>query len=366
MKNIRKIVSIVLCLAMVMAMFVMSASAEAGVGTNTYTMIDKVENLTEGTYKMAAYLTTDSKSNDLSAAPYHLATGTVTSGDLVTTSYSFTNGVLTAASDDDAADIELIAVTGKTNTYYIKYNGMYLYSTAASTNRKLAWGDTAAEWVASNDSVGGINLTYNGVTLGSASAESRFLRTYKSESTLKYGVVFFKANPEAEDAQSVIDTTGEHIKLSVHSLLMKEMLHIRHFVHITDTSVEISASTRWGLQYWTPEDYAALTLVDGQPAFDAEPTQVYDFVETATSNGEYDKYYASTGGIVAADINDVQYVRAYIIIGTTTYYTPVEAYSVSTYLSAVEESPSYGVNSDLYNAVEALIAYGEAAAKLFG
>ena len=366
MKNIRKIVSLVLCLAMVMAMSVMGISAEAGVGTKTYTMIDSVEELTAGTYKMAAYLTTSSSSVDLSANPYHLATGTIDSGDMVTASYSFTNGVLTAASDDNAADIELIAVAGKANTYYIKYNNQYLYSTESATNRKLAWGDTATEWVATNNSKGGITLSSNSVYLGSASATSKFLRSYKGESTPKYGVVFFKANPEVENTQDMIDTTGEHIRLSVHSLELKEQLHIRHFVHITDSSVEHSASTRWGLQYWTPEDYAALTLVDGQPAFDAEPTQEYDFIETATPNGEDDKYYATTGGIVAADINDVQYIRAYIVIGTTTYYTPVQAYSVSTYLSAVEDSPSYGVNSDLYKTVEALIAYGEAAAKLFG
>ena len=52
--------------------------------------------------------------------------------------------------------------------------------------------DSAEEWVATDNANGGITLSSNGVSLGSALATYDFLRSYKNESTLKYGVVFFK------------------------------------------------------------------------------------------------------------------------------------------------------------------------------
>jgi hypothetical protein len=292
---------------------------------------------------MAAYLTEDSKSNDLSAAPYHLATGTVTSGDLVTTSYSFTNGVLTAASDDDAADIELIAVTGKTNTYYIKYNGMYLYSTAASTNRKLAWGDTAAEWVASNDSVGGINLTYNSVTLGSASAESRFLRTYKSESTLKYGVVFLKANVEVEGGEDVIDSKEEYIDLGVRSVVPDDKLYLRYYFSLGAKAT--GNVTEYGIEYW-----------DHEPVLGTDEPSVLNTYGTA--NGS--KYFC-LGGLAPHEMLDVQYYRIYIIMDGTKYYSEVKSFSLQMYHDLAIQAGVMVEGDALDELVDAAIAYGTAA-----
>ena len=164
-------------------------------GSGTFTKIGKIADLTAGTYKMAGFLTSYD-SNDWYYNPYHMWNGSISSNDLVTSCYSYVDGRLAVGTGytDDAANIELIAVEGKENTYYIKYNGKYLYSTAASTNRKLALGTTAAEWVAKNNSNGGITLTSNGVNLGTAGAASRLLRSYASEGTLKYGVVFFADN----------------------------------------------------------------------------------------------------------------------------------------------------------------------------
>lgn len=339
MKNLCKIVSIVLCVAMVMAMFVFSTSA------------------LEQTTKVTS-----------------LAVGD-------TIIFTYTNGTTEVAMGtyDNSGKIRSSVSTSEAVKFTVE---------AGSTDGSFSFKDPDGKYLAWSSSLGGGNKLYNSTTKDAASSwtvtfDASGKATIKngSDSTrmLQYnaGSPRFACYTSSQqkpilykittvESTDVVDVDGAHIRLSVHSLELKEQLHIRHFVHVTDTSVEISASTRWGLQYWTPEDYAALTLVDGQPAFDAEPTQEYDFIETATPNGDDDKYYATTGGIVAADINDVQYIRAYIVIGTTTYYTPVQAYSVSTYLSAVEESPSYGVNSDLYKTVEALIAYGEAAAKLFG
>jgi len=166
----------------------------------TYVKIDKVADLTAGTYKMAAYLLQDSNSNDLSATPYHIWTGaTATSSgktDLVTTSYGFADSKLTVKSGgtDNAAEIELIAVAGKANTYYIKYDGKYLYAKSAN-NRQLGMDTTPAEWVATDYAQGGIMLTNGPLSIGTASAASKFIRGYieSSLNSLKYGLVFFAA-----------------------------------------------------------------------------------------------------------------------------------------------------------------------------
>ena len=59
--------------------------------------------------------------------------------------------------------------------------------------------DTPCEWTLSDHSKGGIMLTAtdgsNSVSLGTAGAESKMLRSYKQASagSLVYGVCFFKA-----------------------------------------------------------------------------------------------------------------------------------------------------------------------------
>ena len=88
--------------------------------------------------------------------------------------------------------IELVAAEAA-NSWYIKVGNKYLAS-SATTNRKLALVDTETAWVAAENTNGGIQLTSNGVSLGTAGAESKMLRTYANAGTLKYGLVFFKEN----------------------------------------------------------------------------------------------------------------------------------------------------------------------------
>ena len=166
-------------------------------GTGKYTMIDKIADLTEGTYLVSGYLTNFTSNGtpyDWSANPYHVWDGTTDGGDLVTGLYSFSDGVLTYASGNKGVAVELIAVEGKANTYYVKVGNQYLYSSEAGTNRKLGLTDDATEWVASDHTSGGIVLSSNGVNLGTAGAVSKLLRSYKdasAASSLKYGLVFF-------------------------------------------------------------------------------------------------------------------------------------------------------------------------------
>ncbi|MEE1328796.1 MAG: WD40-like domain containing protein, partial [Oscillospiraceae bacterium] len=168
--------------------------------SNGVTMIDKVENLTAGTYKMGGYLVSYNNNGtitDWSANPYHLWNGkNPNSKDLGTTCYAFADGALTVAagSTDNAAEITLIAVEGKKNTYYImNSDGKYL--TSGTKNRSLSFGSTKTEWVASNYSEGGILLTANvsgtTINLGTAGATKDVLRSYTSTQYTKYGVLFF-------------------------------------------------------------------------------------------------------------------------------------------------------------------------------
>ncbi len=170
-------------------------------GTNvTYTLIDKVANLTAGSYFISGYLTTyesSGKTYDWTANPYHVCTGAST--DLYTTSYAFADGVLTKqpASDYNPATVTLETVSGKSNTYYVKFEKGYLYSSSCA-NRKLAVSETPVEWVATDNANGGVTLTTTmtdgTISLGTAGATSNLLRSYKNEATLKCGVVFFKQN----------------------------------------------------------------------------------------------------------------------------------------------------------------------------
>ncbi|MBQ8307772.1 MAG: hypothetical protein IJX56_03095, partial [Alistipes sp.] len=175
---------------------------QGGTTTITYSLIDKVANLTAGTYYMAGYLesaTVNKVDYDWSSYPYHVCTGVST--DLYTDNYSYVDGVLTKdpeiVTNYNPSEITLEAVEGKTNTYYVKIDEKYLYSSEYN-NRKLGTTDTATEWVATDNTNGGITLTTTldagTISLGTGTAASKLLRSYKNESTLVYGVAFFKQN----------------------------------------------------------------------------------------------------------------------------------------------------------------------------
>ena len=164
-----------------------------------FTKIETVADLAAGNYVMSAYLTSYSNANanfDWSSHPYHCWTGADDGRDCVTANYAFADGKLTldpACTSGKAAVITLESA-GKENTYYIKANGKYLYSTAAATSRKLALGTDKVEWVAQANSNGGITMVSNDVYLGTGGAQSNLIRSYKSVGSLLYGLVFFKAN----------------------------------------------------------------------------------------------------------------------------------------------------------------------------
>lgn len=165
-----------------------------------YTVVDKPEDLKEGKYYMAGYSEAYT-STTFSPYSYHVWTGTIASGDCVTCGHEFDkdNGTLTKnpSATTEPAWVELVAVSGKENTYYIVCDGKYLSTSDYTANRKLQLGDIKGEWTMSEHSKGGIQLTTsdndNSIILGTAGAASNLLRSYKAPAnSLTYGVCFIK------------------------------------------------------------------------------------------------------------------------------------------------------------------------------
>ena len=169
-----------------------------------YALISSLADLTAGEYYMAGMLD-EYNNNTYKPYSYHIWVGTISSNkDLETVNYQYESNQLTLnpnLSDRDkekgtAAFITLEAVSGKTNTYYIKSGDKYLKSLKEATTRSMGLVDTpdGAEWLFEDNGENGIKISNNGVYLGTAGATYDLLRSYKSESTLKWGVCFFKEN----------------------------------------------------------------------------------------------------------------------------------------------------------------------------
>ena len=176
--------------------FTVTITQKAPAAAGSLEMIDDVADLTAGKYLMAGYLTSYS-SNTYEPYSYHIWTGATITGsgktDLVTVQAKFADGLLEMKDAEQPAKMELVTVSGKPNTYLVKFGDKYLTSTSAE-NRKLSLGTTQTEWVASKCSKGGIVMTGAGVNVGTAGATKNMIRSYIDASSLSYGLVFFKQN----------------------------------------------------------------------------------------------------------------------------------------------------------------------------
>ncbi len=178
--------------------------------TETITGLSHIENLdgvTAGKYYFAAYSTKNSSEEVFTKFPYHLWTGTVTSGKADTANYAFADGVLSrdpnhtsaAPETEVAVEAELVAVEGKTNVYYIKFNNSYLSVSGYTANHKLVMSETALEWTAVEHTDGVVFQATDGtnsVTLCTGTAANDLLRQYKTSSfnSSYNGVHLFKKN----------------------------------------------------------------------------------------------------------------------------------------------------------------------------
>lgn len=176
----------------------------------TYTLIDNLSNLSAGTYLMAGFRAKGEAQSGSATEPnpaaedyYGVWTGEMITGngktDCETLQMTFANGELTkidANVTNSPAEMELVAVDGKSNTYYIKCNGQYLAS--GSKSRSLSLGADPAEWVFSMvDKDGEYRLVAANGGCSLQTVDSSFktmIRGYASATQGKHGIYFFKKN----------------------------------------------------------------------------------------------------------------------------------------------------------------------------
>lgn len=181
-----------------------------GEGSGTYTLIDNLSNLTAGTFLMAGFRAKGEAQSGSTTEPnpaaedyYGVWTGEMITGngktDCETLQMTFANGELTkidANVTNSPAEMELVAVDGKSNTYYIKCNGQYLAS--GSKNRSLSLGADPAEWVFSmvdKDGESRLVAANGGCSLQTVDSSLKtMIRGYQSATQGKHGIYFFKKN----------------------------------------------------------------------------------------------------------------------------------------------------------------------------
>lgn len=167
-------------------------------GSNGYKLIETVADLSEGKYFMAGYAEISNNKTDLKPYTYQIWQGTLSGSDLVTVAYQYQGDELIAKDASQvAAEMELVKIDGKADTYYIKIGDQYLYNPTKATNRKLKLKDTAdesVEWKFEDKNNGGVTASNNEVYLVTADADSKFIRSYKSSSSISSlkGIFFFK------------------------------------------------------------------------------------------------------------------------------------------------------------------------------
>ena len=181
-----------------------------GEGSGTYTLIDNLSNLTAGTFLMAGFRAKGEAQSCSTTEPnpaaedyYGVWTGEMITGngktDCETLQMTFANGELTkidANVTNSPAEMELVAVDGKSNTYYIKCNGQYLAS--GSKSRSLSLGADPAEWVFSmvdKDGESRLVAANGGCSLQTVDSSFKtMIRGYQSATQGKHGIYFFKKN----------------------------------------------------------------------------------------------------------------------------------------------------------------------------
>ena len=171
--------------AMVATVTLKHAAPTSGSG---YAKIEKIADLKEGTGYLAGLVN----------GKYQTWTGVLTNKQCETVPYSYTEATGAFVADDAAgAEISLVAVSGVSNAYYIKYGEKYLTVGAAGKNQ-LVLADSAGDnyWTFTDDT-DGVKATakaFASIMMTSTGAASKYIRSYVTTNTSGVaGVVFFLA-----------------------------------------------------------------------------------------------------------------------------------------------------------------------------
>ena len=178
----------------------------------------------------------------------------------------------------------------------------YLYSAAKGTSRRLAVGSDPAEWVATDSEKGGIVLSSNGVSLGSANAKYDFLRSYASADTLASGAYFFKVDvPRPADPialKSMNMQLGSSMSLNLNGL-----------ASVLD-------------QY---ENVYVIYQPEG-----GEPVKVTQYFESTSSDGTL-RYNFAYEGLTILDVNKTIYYTIYGTFNGKQYQSETKSTSLLKY-----------------------------------
>lgn len=216
---------------------------------NDVAIVTTLADLKTGTYYLAGY--SESYSGTTFAPySYHIWTGKVSSGDLITTGYKYdeASNTFTLNPNDSnkgvAAKIE-IESAGTANTYYIKYDGQYLYSSEASTNRKMGLTSTPTEWVFSEHEKGGLSITSNEVILGTAGANSNLLRSYKTPAaSLVYGIALISESVTIDNETTTDPDTDPDFKYTHSGMSAEDAFTVAEAI-AKCKEVGTTASSEW-------------------------------------------------------------------------------------------------------------------------
>lgn len=153
-----------------------------------YAKIEKIADLKEGTGYLAG----------LVKGKYQTWTGTLLNKQCETVPYSYTEATGAFVADDAAgAEISLVAVSGVSNAYYIKYGEKYLTVGAAGKNQLILADSAGDNYWTFTDDTDGVKATakaFASIMMTSTGASSKYIRSYVTTNTSGVaGVVFFLA-----------------------------------------------------------------------------------------------------------------------------------------------------------------------------
>lgn len=153
-----------------------------------YAKIEKIADLKEGTGYLAGLVN----------GKYQTWTGVLTNKQCETVPYSYTEATGAFVADDAAgAEISLVAVSGVSNAYYIKYGEKYLTVGAAGKNQLVLANSAGDNYWTFTDDTDGVKATakaFASIMMTSTGAASKYIRSYVTTNTSGVaGVVFFLA-----------------------------------------------------------------------------------------------------------------------------------------------------------------------------
>ena len=153
-----------------------------------YAKIEKIADLKEGTGYLAGLVN----------GKYQTWTGVLTNKQCETVPYSYTEATGAFVADDAAgAEISLVAVSGVSNAYYIKYGEKYLTVGAAGKNQLVLADSAGDNYWTFTDNTDGVKATakaFASIMMTSTGAASKYIRSYVTTNTSGVaGVVFFLA-----------------------------------------------------------------------------------------------------------------------------------------------------------------------------